>query len=78
MVRRYGSRKKGKEMPKLKTNRSAAKRFKITKKGKIKKRKAGRGHILGKKTTKRKRKMRKSSYLSKADTKRIRRLLPYG
>lgn len=65
-------------MPKLKTNKSVAKRVKITKKGKIKKRKAGRSHILGKKSRKRKRKMRKSSYLSSADEKRIRRLLPYG
>lgn len=65
-------------MPKLKTNKGAAKRFKITKKGKIKKRTAGRGHTLGKKTRKRKRKLRKSGYLSSSDTKRIRRLLPYG
>ncbi|MFA5088977.1 MAG: 50S ribosomal protein L35 [Candidatus Omnitrophota bacterium] len=65
-------------MPKLKTNRSAAKRFKRTKTGKWKKRSAGRGHILGKKTRKRKRNLRKSSYVSKTDEKRIRRLLPYG
>ncbi len=65
-------------MPKLKTNRSAAKRFKTTKSGKIKKVSAGRGHILGKKSRKRKRKLRKSSYLSAADEKKIRRLLPYG
>lgn len=65
-------------MPKLKTNRSVAKRFKITKKGKVKKRKAQRGHILGKKSRKRKRKLRRSSYLTNADAKKIRRLLPYG
>ncbi|MDP2652432.1 MAG: 50S ribosomal protein L35 [Candidatus Omnitrophota bacterium] len=65
-------------MPKLKTNRSAAKRFKITKKGKIKYRKAGRRHILGKKTRKRKRQLRHSAYVSKTDVKRLRRLLPYG
>jgi len=65
-------------MPKLKTNRSAAKRFRMTKTGKIKKRKANRGHILGKKTRKRKRHLRKSDYLSKAEEKRVRRLLPYG
>lgn len=65
-------------MPKLKTNRSAAKRFKRTKSGKLKKRKAGRGHILGKKSRKRKRKLRKPSYVSSTDEKRIRRLLPYG
>jgi len=65
-------------MPKLKTNKSAAKRFKITKSGKIKKRKANRGHILGKKTRKRKRKLRQNSYLDKVEVKKVRRLLPYG
>ena len=65
-------------MPKLKTNKGAAKRFKITKTGKIKKRTAGRGHILGKKTRKRKRHLRKSGYLSPQDAKKMRRLLPYG
>jgi len=65
-------------MPKLKTNKGAMKRFRLTKKGKIKKRTAGRGHALGKKTRKRKRQMRRSDYLSPKDEKRIRRLLPYG
>ena len=65
-------------MPKLKTNRSAAKRFKITKTGKIKKRSACRGHILGKMSRKTKRKLRQSSYVSSVDEKKIRRLLPYG
>ncbi len=65
-------------MPKLKTNKSAAKRFKITKTGKLKKRSAKRGHILGKMTRKAKRKLRQSSYVSDADVKKIRRLLPYG
>ncbi len=65
-------------MPKLKTNKSAAKRFKRTKSGKFKKRSARRGHILGKMSRKAKRHLRKGSYVSKSDTKRIRRLLPYG
>ena len=65
-------------MPKLKTNKGAAKRFKITKKGKVKKRTSGRGHILGKKSRKRKRQMRKSGYLSAQDARKMRRLLPYG
>jgi len=65
-------------MPKLKTNRSAAKRFKITKNGKLKKRSANRGHILGKMSRKRKRNLRQSSYVSDVDAKAIRRLLPYG
>ncbi|MBN1869991.1 MAG: 50S ribosomal protein L35 [Candidatus Omnitrophica bacterium] len=65
-------------MPKLKTNKAAAKRFKFTKKGKLKKRSARRGHILGKMSRKAKRKLRKGSYVSTADAKKIRRLLPYG
>lgn len=65
-------------MPKLKTNKAAAKRFKITKTGKIKKRSANRGHILGKMSRKRKRKLRQSSYLDKVEVRKIRRLLPYG
>jgi len=65
-------------MPKLKTNKSAAKRFKVTKTGKLKKRSAMRGHILGKMTRKAKRKLRQSSYVSDVDAKKIRRLLPYG
>ncbi len=65
-------------MQKLKTNKSAAKRFSITKTGKIKKRSAGRGHILGKMSRKAKRNLKKASYVSEADIKKIRRLLPYG
>ena len=65
-------------MPKLKTNKSAAKRFKITKTGKLKKRSAKRGHILGKMSRKTKRKLRQSSYVAECDAKKIRRLLPYG
>ncbi len=65
-------------MPKLKTNKSAAKRFKMTKTGKLKKRNAGRGHILGKKKRKRKRQLRRAGFVSKVDEQRIRRLLPYG
>jgi large subunit ribosomal protein L35 len=65
-------------MTKLKTNKSAAKRLKLTKTGKIKKRSASRGHILGKMSRKTKRNLRKSSYISDADEKKMRRLLPYG
>ncbi len=65
-------------MPKLKTNKAAAKRFKITKNGKIKKVAAGRRHILTKKTSKLKRKLRKGSFLSGVEAKKIRRMLPYG
>lgn len=65
-------------MPKLKTNKSVAKRFRLTKSGKLKKRSARRGHLLGKKSRKAKRKLRRSSYLSSVDASKIRRLLPYG
>lgn len=65
-------------MPKLKTNKAAAKRFKITKTGKIKKVAAGRRHILTKKTRKLKRKLRQGSFLSPVEAKKIRRLMPYG
>jgi len=62
-------------MPKLKTHRGAAKRFKLTGKGKIKRRKAYSSHILTKKTTKRKRNLRSATLLVKGDHKRIRKLL---
>ena len=64
-------------MPKLKTRKGLAKRFKITKKGKIKRQKAGRGHLLAKKSRKRKRLLKKSGLVSRADKKAIRMLLPY-
>jgi len=65
-------------MPKIKTNRSVAKRFKITGKGKIKRPRAFKGHILGKKKRKRKMHLRHRAYVSKVDEQKIRRLLPYG
>lgn len=65
-------------MPKLKTNRGAAKRFKVTGSGKIKRNNSHRRHILTKKTTKRKREMRHSSLISDADLGSVRKLLPYG
>jgi len=65
-------------MPKMKTNRGAAKRFKITGSGKIMRRKANASHILTSKTTKRKRGLRKSALVDGANLKQARRLLPYG
>jgi large subunit ribosomal protein L35 len=62
-------------MPKQKTNRSAAKRFKKTGTGKIKRRKAYTSHILTKKSPKRKRNLRKPTLVSGADEKRVKRLL---
>lgn len=62
-------------MPKQKTNRSAAKRFKRTGSGKFRRNKAYRSHILTKKSPKRKRNLRKKTLVSKADERRVRRLL---
>jgi len=64
------------KMPKIKTNRAAAKRFKKTGTGKIVYRKSGANHILTKKTTKRKRSLRKGHLIAKSDRKSIRLLLP--
>ncbi|MBU1319632.1 MAG: 50S ribosomal protein L35 [candidate division Zixibacteria bacterium] len=63
-------------MPKMKTNRAAAKRFKKTGSGKLRRMKAYTSHILTKKTRKRKRKLRKPAIVSKADAGRIAHLLP--
>ncbi len=63
-------------MPKMKTHRGAAKRFKRTGTGKIVRTRANRQHILTKKATKRKRRLRKSALVSSADEKRLKQLLP--
>ena len=65
-------------MPKIKTNRAAAKRFRKTGTGKIVYRKSFASHILTKKTTKRKRSLRKSQIVDKTNVKQIRLLLPTG
>lgn len=64
-------------MPKIKTHRGAAKRFKRTATGKYKGSHSYHSHILGKKTAKRKRKLRKSTILHPTDQRRVARLLPY-
>jgi large subunit ribosomal protein L35 len=64
-------------MPKMKTNRGAAKRFKMSSSGKVIRRKAFTSHILTKKTTKRKRNLRKSAVVDSANLKGIKRILPY-
>lgn len=64
-------------MPKLKTNRSAAKRFKKTGSGKIKRSKAGKNHFTGKKASKSIRNLRKGTLISEADAGRIGKLIPY-
>jgi len=62
-------------MPKQKTNKSAAKRFKVTANGKIKYGKAGSGHLLGGKTRKRKRNLRSPGVLSAVENKRISKMI---
>lgn len=62
-------------MPKLKTNRSAAKRFRITAKGRIKHRHSNRSHLLTKKAVKRKRHLGPMSLISDKDEKTIKKML---
>lgn len=64
-------------MPKIKTNRGAAKRFRKTGTGKIRRNKAYTSHILTSKTTKRKRGLRQATVVHKADESNIARLIPY-
>lgn len=64
-------------MPKMKTNRGAAKRFKASGSGKIIRNKAFGSHILTKKTTKLKRGIRKSTVLDPSNVKSVKRMLPY-
>jgi len=65
-------------MPKLKTNRGAAKRFARTGSGKFKRAQSHHNHILTKKSSKRKRQLRKGSLVKAVDTPAVRRLLPYS
>jgi large subunit ribosomal protein L35 len=64
-------------MPKMKTHRGAAKRFRKTGTGKLKRAKAFRSHILTKKSPKRKRNLRKAGYLNSTQEKIMKKLLPY-
>lgn len=64
-------------MPKMKTHRGAAKRFRVTKSGKIKRNKAYKSHILNKKSTKRKRGLRQATYVVAQEHKTVRGLIPY-
>ncbi len=62
-------------MPKMKSNRGAKKRFRVTASGKIKRHSAYHSHILTKKSAKRKRNLRKESMVSEADAKRVKRMI---
>ena len=64
-------------MPKIKTNRAAAKRFKVTGTGKLKRNKAYKSHILTKKSTKRKRNLRKATMTDSTNVKNMKKILPY-
>jgi large subunit ribosomal protein L35 len=63
---------------KLKTHKGAAKRFKLTATGKVKRRHAFARHILTKKSSGRKRKLGEATIATDADTPKIRRMLPYA
>ena len=65
-------------MPKLKTNRGAAKRFRATATGKFKRKRSNARHILTPKPTKRKRQSRRPGIVDKADQKGVRKMLPYA
>ena len=64
-------------MPKMKTSRAAAKRFKLTGTGKLKRSKAYRRHILTKKTRKTKRNLRKPEIVDSTNVKNMKKILPY-
>ena len=64
-------------MPKMKTIRAAAKRFKVTGTGKLKRSKAYKRHILTKKTTKTKRNLRKAALVDCTNVKNMKKILPY-
>ena len=65
-------------MPKMRTNRGAAKRFAKTSTGKIKRRQSFKSHILTKKSAKRKRQLGATLQISDADVKAVRKMLPYS
>ena len=64
-------------MPKMKTKRAAAKRFKLTGTGKLKRNKAYKRHILTKKSPKTKRNLRKSTLVDESNVKNMNTILPY-
>ena len=64
-------------MPKMRTSRSAAKRFKVTGTGKLKRAKAYKSHILTKKSTKRKRNLRQAAITDATNVKNMKKILPY-
>ncbi len=65
-------------MPKLKTHKGAAKRFRVTATGKVKRSRAYKSHLLTKKSARRKRRLAQPDLVSAADHSRVRRMLPYA
>lgn len=65
-------------MPKVKTKRSAAKRFKVTGTGKLKRMKAYKSHILTKKSAKRKRNLRHATITDSTNAKTMKKIMPYA
>ncbi len=65
-------------MPKMKTNRAARKRFKISGTGRVRRSKAGGNHMMQEKSRKRVRRLRKNDMCDKSIEKRIKLILPYG
>jgi len=65
-------------MPKMKTNRAAAKRFKVTGSGRIRRSKGGLNHNMQEKSRKRTRRLRKNDMVDSTMEKRVKLLLPYG
>ena len=64
-------------MPKIKTNRAAAKRFRVTATGKVKRNKGFKSHLLSSKGKKRKRRLRKGTLVAAVETKNVHKLIPY-
>jgi len=65
-------------MPKMKTNKAAAKRFKVTGKGRVRRSKAGGNHCMQEKSRKRLRRVRNNDMVDSTMEKHVKRLLPYG
>jgi large subunit ribosomal protein L35 len=65
-------------MPKMKTNKAASKRFRVSGKGRVRRPKAGGNHGMQEKSRKRLRRLRQNDMVDKALEKHIKKLLPYG
>jgi len=65
-------------MPKMKTNKSAAKRFRVSGKGRVRRPKAGGNHLMQEKSRKRIRRLCKNDMVDKTLERRMKRLIPYG